>query len=212
MVTPITIALGIIFIIIVLMIIVGFFYLNRVVPPTALVTGFGLTIKTSNGLYLSIENIDAASGQGVPNIMPIMVVKGLPNGQPPEPTEGWQLLRPTNQPKSNIVTFFNPSNSGYIKYVVDANGNIVGNIINVAQITPPPDPVDGNPASFLGWFALEQNAINNTTLFRSLYPGPIRGQNQYLIPGVLGQIPNDPNITPATIGIPSNGNNEWIVG
>jgi hypothetical protein len=212
MVSAVTIVVGIIFVIIVIMIIVGFFYLNRVRAPTPLVTDFGLTIRTPNGLYMSLENM-GVTVSGRTNVNPIMALKGLPTGQTPEPTEGWQLIRPSNDPNSNIVTLFNPSNSGYIRYTVDGNGNIVGGYILVDRNTPPPDPpTAGSTGSFLGWFELSQNNVNGTSTFKSLFPGPIKGQEQYLIAGNMGQIPDNPNIVPVTIGIPSNGNNIWIVG
>lgn len=211
MVNPIVIVLAIIFVIIVAIIITGFFYLNRDRPPIALITDFGLTIRTPDQLYLSIETVNVPNIATI-NIIPIMVVKGLPTGQPPEPTEGWYLLRPSNNQQGNIVTFFNPTNSGYINYTVNSNGNILFNVIPQDSVTIPPDPVEGNPASFLGWFALEQNSVDNTTKFRSLYPGPIRGQDQYLITGTAGSLTFNPGVIPVTIGVPSNNNDVWIVG
>ena len=213
MVDPVIIVIGIIFIIIVAMIIVGLFYFNRVVPAQPLITDFGLTIRTPNNLYMSIENINIPSEEEN-DIFPIITLKSLATGQPPEPTEGWYLDRVTNATtaNANLVTFFNPSNSGYITYTVDANNNIVNNIIRADAITKPPDPVPGVPESFRGWFEVMQNSVDKTTTFKSLYPGPIRGQPQYLIAGNLGQVSVNPNLIPVTIGIPTNNNNIWIVG
>lgn len=211
MVSPIIIVLAIIFVIIVAIIITGFFYLNRDRPPIALITDFGLTIRTPNQLYLSIENVNITN-PATQDIIPVMTLKNLPNGQSAEPTEGWYLLRPSNNQQANIVTFFNPSNSGYIGYTLNSSGNVSNGVIPMNSITKPPDPIEGNPASFLGWFALEQNSVDNTTKFRSLYPGPVRSQDQYLITGTLGSLTLNPNVIPVTIGVPTNNNNLWIVG
>lgn len=210
MVEPLTIVIGIIFVIVVLIIIVGLVAYNRNRSATELITNFGLTIKNnSSGLYMSMEMIRTAAGVEPENIFPIMILKSIPSGQDPEPTEGWILTRTLNNPTDNLVTFFNPSTSGYITYDVDANGNIVGGIIRTDAVTPV-QPVPGDNLSFIGWFELSQT--NNITTFKSLFPGSIKGQNQYLIPGNLGQIATNPNTLPVTIGIPSNNNNQWIVG
>ena len=210
MVEPTTIVLGIIFLLIVLIIVVGFFYFNKSRPSTALITTFGLTIKTPGGLYMSMENISIITSPIDVKIFPVMALKPLAQNQDAEPTQGWILKRPTFDPNSNIVTFFNPSNSGYMNYTVDANGNIVDGVITIYGENIPPDPIAGDPASFLGWFEMNQN--NNITTFKSLFPGQIKGQDQYIIPGTERQISANPNVLPVTIGLPTGTNNQWIVG
>ena len=212
MVDPVIIILAIIFVIIVLIIIVSFFYLNRNIAPVALITNFGLTIRTVNRLYLSLQIVNVPNSASTIDDRPIITINALADGQSPVTTEGWYLIRPSNNLTGNIVSFFNPTTSGYMNYKVDSNGNIVQNVIPMDLITVPPNPIEGNSGSFLHWFALEQNNIDNTTKFRSLFPGPIRCEEQYLIIGKPGVLIYNPGVLAATIGVPTNNNNVWIVG
>ena len=226
MVDATTILLGFIFILIIALIITSFFYLNRDRVPVALVTTFGLTIKNvNNDLYISMENVsleDPANPiSGDVDLFPIMSLKPIVPGQSPEPTEGWILDPIVNKIEGlNLVTFLNPSNSGYITYDVNPDGTtLTGGFIRTDLATRPPDPTSNNITSFKGWFDMNQIVSNNITIttFRSLYPGKIggtTGTDQYLIPGSENSpgLPNNPNVQPVTIGPASNGNNNWIVG
>lgn len=210
-----TIILFIIFILVLLIIIVTLVFFNRTVAAVPLITDFGLTVRNLNsGLYMSIENITSTSG--ATGIFPIMTVKALSQGQPAEPTEGWVLNRPTDTPTGTTVTFFNPSNSGYIQYTTNSAGTSLDpNYILVDRPSVPPDPSASTGPSNIGWFSMSQLLVGNTTIttFKSIYPGQLNGQDQYLIPGVEGSAsPSNPNIIPVTIGVPNNNNHYWVVG
>ena len=230
MVDAITIIIGIIFILIIAIIITGFFYFNTALLPTAIVTDFGLTIKSAvhENLYMSMETISISGPTGPeplpPAVFPIMSLKGLVPGQSPEPTEGWilqGLANPVSGPTgTSLVTFFNPSNGGNITYNVNSDGTtLTGGFIGFTG-GKPPDPNPNDQTTFIGWFEMQQAVSNNVTIttFKSKYPGPIgpTGQQveQYLIPGAENSpnLPNNPSVQPVIIGPTSNGNNGWIVG
>jgi hypothetical protein len=104
-----------------------------------------------------------------------------------------------------MVTFFNPSNSGYINYGVTGT-SVIDGILRIDGVTKPPFT-----APFLGWF--EINQVNNVTTFKSLYPGQVGGQDQYIIPGKTNSVTSRPDILPVTIGVPvAPTDNLWIVG
>jgi hypothetical protein len=214
MVDVTTILLAIIFIIIIAIIIVTLLYFNRNIPAVALITNFGLTIQNVNtGLYMSIENINTSTSPTILNAFPIITLKSLAPEQSPEPTEGWLLDRPTDAPTSTTVTFFNPSNGGYINYNVNLDGTSLNpNYISVDRSSIPSNPTGGTGSIY--WFDIQQTLVgrNTITTFKSLYPGQLNGQDQFLIPGTVGISPNNPNVFPVTIGVPSNNNHYWIVG
>ena len=223
-----TIILGIVFFLIIAIVFTVFFFFNRQVMATAQVTKFGLTIQNANTSlnYMSIENIEVDTGTGTTegqDLFPIMSIKPLATDSTPEPTEGWLLERPSNDQSGTVVTFFNPANGGFMNYSVDSTGTKITTpyimMDGESELSPiPPDPNISGQAGQIGWFVMEQNVVNSKTVnaFRSLYPGPINGVNQYLVPGPpIASFPFNPNIkniTPVTIDIPSNGNNFWLVG
>lgn len=215
---PTTIILGIIFFLIIAIIIVFVFFYNRELPPTALITDFGLTIQNVNSsLYMTMENIDVPMGSTGQfqsfNIFPVMSTKAILPGNDPEPTEGWILERPNNGPTGMVVTFFNSSNSGYVNYSVSSDGTRIDPpYIAMNARSPPSPPIDSTSAvpANIGWFMMEQTVVNEKTVtaFRSLYPA-----NQYLIPlATNGAFPGNADIILVTIGVPTNGNNLWLVG
>lgn len=235
MVEATTILIAIIFIIIVAIIIAGFFFFNRDVAATAQITDFGLPIQNiSNNLFMTIENIEInTSPPGVApvfDIFPIMSLKERSAGQPLEPTEGWILKRPEGA-TGTTVTFFNPSNSGYMIYGVTgmSSGETGCSEGTAASLQPPyikmdrpsipqPNPSCNNPSSQLAWFDMEQTVVNKTTVttFRSLNPGPINGVDQFLIAALEEGTASsfNPSVWAVTIGIPdaSAKNHQWVVG
>jgi len=144
-----------------------------------------------------------------------MTLKSLSPGQPPEPTEGWVLKRPLLNEQSSTINFYNPSNGGYISYNVNAAGTSLDPLSNYIRVDNPSIPSDPtNGVGSIYWFDIIQtlNGRNTITTFKSLYPGQLNGQDQFLIPGTLGILPKNPNILPVIIGVPVNNNHYWIVG
>src|SRR5258708_3132243 len=144
---PTTILLGIIFIIVIGIFIAIFFFLNRDIPATAQVTDFGLTIQelaSGTGLYMTLENILGTTADNY--VFHIMSLKAVPLGQHPEPTEGWLLDRPSSDPFGTTVTFFNPTNNGFMTYNVDpTNTQLQPPYIRMDKAVIPSDPVTSNP-------------------------------------------------------------------
>ena len=188
MVDAITIIIGIIFILIIAIIITGFFYFNTALLPTAIVTDFGLTIKSAvhENLYMSMETISISGPTGTSLVTFF------------NPSNGGNMTYNVNSDGTTLT-------GGFIR--MDRDGK-----------PPDPNPSDQTTfIGWFEMQQAVSNNVTITT-FKSKYPGPIgpTGQQveQYLIPGSENSpnLPNNPSVQPVIIGPASNGNNGWIVG
>jgi hypothetical protein len=204
---------GIIFFLIIIILVVYLFFFNRTVPPTAVITNFGVSLS-NNGNFITLESIFPPN-QNEP--IPTLVLQKIAPGDFATSAQGWNL---TDLDNGHIVSFIGTKIDPTPTFVATPSGTHVALSSNfndsyvtfdstVQPITLTCDnPFPDNASVFI----LEYDANPTIIRLKSVLP-QIGGKDQYLIPGTTIGSPEGASAIGVTIGVPVvPGSQNWLIG